>query len=121
MNGMDMDVTDVVGTEMSMDYVFDYRVNGDDKNAVLELLRDIHIGRKTGISAVVKICTVFVSDFCESGWQPAIVQQFCVCPNNFGSTTDCLTFSGTLKQNAEDSAAIVCSVDDWQTICVSEV
>ena len=116
-SGSDTDVTDVIGRTVSIAYAFDYYKG----NPVLEHLRKIHVSGAAGADAVVKICTVQVSDFCDTNtWRKGTVQQFCVIPSVHGDSTDCLSFSGIFKTNGKEKTVMVCPDSQWQTVCVIE-
>lgn len=116
-SGSDTDVTDVIGRTVSIAYAFDYYKG----NPVLEHLRKIHVSGAAGADAVVKICTVQVSDFCGTNtWRKGNVQQFCVIPSVHGDSTDCLSFSGTFQTNGKEKTVMVCPDSQWQTVHVIE-
>ena len=116
-SGSDTDVTDVIGRTVSIAYAFDYYKG----NPVLEHLRKIHVSGAAGADAVVKICTVQVSDFCGTNtWRKGTVQQFCVIPSVHGDSTDCLSFSGTFQTNGKEKTVMVCPDSQWQTVHVIE-
>ena len=116
-SGSDTDVTDVIGRTVSIAYAFDYYKG----NPVLEHLRKIHVSGAAGADAVVKICTVQVSDVCGTDtWRQGTVQQFCVIPSVHGDSTDCLSFSGIFKTNGKEKTVMVCPDSQWQTVHVIE-
>lgn len=92
----------VMGYAPSISYTFDRYVG----NAVLEKIVDIHDNLRTGSDAVVTIVQVDMSTFMPSGTgvvdggtATGYLQKYTVQPDGDGSTTDALTYSGTLSAN----------------------
>lgn len=86
--------TDVTGYAPTIDYEFEVYTG----NAVIEKLRGITDYERTGEEAQVEICTVDLFDETgTSGICKARRRTYSVIPDECGSGTDTLLYTGTLK------------------------
>lgn len=111
-SGQDFEITDIVGQSFSIQYSFRHFAG----NPVLEYLRGLYEKRMSGVDAVVQICTVLVSDFCELGTQLGTVQQFCVEPSTAFETTGLLGYGGRFLVNGDKKQCLVCPEPGWNRI-----
>lgn len=111
----DFERSNVVGYSPSISYAFD-RYTG---NAVLDSIVRITEDEFVGSKAVATIITVDMSTsqtINGQGTAKAKSREYAIIPDSFGSSTDCLTYSGNFKACGASKDCVVSTTNDWQTL-----
>ncbi|MGN1410986.1 MAG: hypothetical protein ACI4WH_00560 [Oscillospiraceae bacterium] len=117
----DFERTDVSGYSPEISYAFDrYKANPvlDD---IIHITENELIGQAMVRDIVVLDMTTAVSNNGTTWTAEGKMRKWAVIPDTDGDTTDCMTYSGTLKCRGEMIDVRATTTDDWQTITVVNI
>ena len=117
----DFERTDVSGYSPEMSYAFDRYKSNPVLDDIIHITENELIGQAMVRDIVVLDMTTAVSNNGTTWTAEGKMRKWAIIPDTDGDTTDCMTYSGTLKCRGEMVDVRATTTDDWQTITVVNI